>query len=248
MPSVLGVIPVRMAASRFPGKPLLPLGGRTIVEWVWQRARTSTAVDRVVIATPDDEIIEAAASFGAEAVRTSSAHETGTDRVAEAAVAAGGADVVLNIQGDQPFVSHDALEALVRPFEADPTLSMSTVGIDLDPAKVDDPNTVRVVLDRRGRALYFSRASIPYFRVARTAPVLHHIGLYGFSRAFLATYATLESTPLEQCEALEQLRALEHGFDIHVERTTVSQIEINTPDDLVAAERFVKECDGDVPL
>lgn len=248
MPFVLGVIPVRMAASRFPGKPLLPLAGRTVVEWVWQRARAVPVLDRVVIATPDDEVLDAAHSFGADAVHTSDRHETGTDRVAEVAETIPGADVVLNIQGDQPFVTRDAIEALVRPFETDPGLAMSTVGIELDPTKADDPNTVRVVLDRRGRALYFSRAPIPYYREDRPAPVLHHIGLYGFSGPFLAMYAALEPTPLERCEALEQLRVLEHGYDIRVERATVPQIEINTPDDLVAAERYVEECDGDVPL
>lgn len=246
--SVLGVIPVRMAASRFPGKPLLALGGRTIVEWVWRRACSVPVLDQVIIATPDEEILDAAAAFGADAVRTSDRHETGTDRVAEVARTIGGADIVLNIQGDQPFVTRNAIEALVRPFEHAAGLSMSTVGIDLDPTKVDDPNTVRVVLDRRGRALYFSRAPIPYYRRYHPVPVLHHIGLYGFSAPFLATYATLEPTPLEYCEGLEQLRVLEHGYDIHVERATVSQIEINTPDDLVAAECFLEECDGDVPL
>lgn len=232
---ILGVIPTRMGAQRFPGKPLADLAGRPLVRWVYEAAAACPLFDRVVVATPDDEIVAAVRGFGGEAVLTSPLHPTGTDRVAEVA-AGSGADVVVNVQGDQPFVTPEMLEQLVAPFAAGPEVLMSTLGAplspDLDPA---DPNVVKVVMDRNGDALYFSRSAIPYYRTAGPAPVLHHLGLYAFTRAFLGVYQTLAPTPLEQIEGLEQLRVLEHGFRIRVARTDRPAIEVNTPADLAAA-------------
>lgn len=232
---ILGVIPTRMGAVRFPGKPLADLAGRPLVRWVYEAAAACPLFDRVVVATPDDEIVEAVRGFGGEAVLTSPRHPTGTDRVAEVA-ARSRADVVVNVQGDQPFVTPEMLEQLVAPFAFGPEVFMTTLGApisaDVDPS---DPNVVKVVCDRNGDALYFSRSAIPHFRTPGPAPVLHHLGLYAFTRSFLAVYQTLTPTPLEQCEGLEQLRALEHGYRIRVARTDHPVIEVNTPADLAAA-------------
>ena len=232
---ILGVIPTRMGAVRFPGKPLADLAGRSLVRWVYEAAASCPVLDRVVVATPDEEILDAVRAFGGEAVLTSPHHPTGTDRVAEVA-ASSRADVVVNVQGDQPFVTPEMLEQLVAPFAAAADVLMSTLGAplsaDVDPA---DPNVVKVVCDGNGDALYFSRSAIPYFRTPGPAPVLHHLGLYAFTRAFLAVYQTLAPTPLERCEGLEQLRALEHGYRIRLARTDRPAIEVNTPADLAAA-------------
>jgi 3-deoxy-manno-octulosonate cytidylyltransferase (CMP-KDO synthetase) len=243
---VLGVIPARMAALRFPGKPLVDLAGRPLVRWVYEAAASSPTLDRVVVATPDQEIVNVVRAFGGEAVLTGAHHPTGTDRVAEVADATD-ADVVVNVQGDQPFVTPAMLEQLVAPFSlglAEGAVVMTTLGAPLRAADdAADPNVVKVVCDSRGDALYFSRSPIPYVRQPTAAeepmPVLHHLGLYAFSRPFLSVYQTLAPTPLERCEHLEQLRALEHGYRIRVSRTEAPAIEVNTPGDLAAALAYV---------
>lgn len=241
---VLGVIPTRMAAVRFPGKPLADLAGRPLVQWVYESASASGALDQVVVATPDHEIIEVVRGFGGEALLTSPDHPTGTDRVAEVAVTST-ADVVVNVQGDQPFVTPAMIQRLVAPFgdaQGDSGgVVMSTLGATLDLAHdPSDQNVVKVVCDQRGDALYFSRSSIPYYRRPGLAPVLHHMGLYAFTRIFLAVYQSLTPTPLELCEGLEQLRALEHGYHIRVCPTDAPAIEVNTPEDMVRAVAFAE--------
>lgn len=236
---MLGVIPARMGAVRFPGKPLADLAGRPLVQWVHEAAASCQALDRVVVATPDDEIIDVVTGFGGEAVLTSRHHQTGTDRVAEVA-ASSTADVVVNIQGDQPFVTGTMVQELLAPFTKEglnrTDLVMTTLGAPLGlRSDTTDINLVKVVCDLRGNALYFSRSAIPYQRHPGEAPVLHHIGLYAFTRSFLAVYQKLSSTPLEQCEGLEQLRALEHGYRIRVCPIDAPAIEVNTPEDLAAA-------------
>lgn len=235
---ILGVIPTRMGAVRFPGKPLADLAGRPLVRWVYEAASSCPLLDRVVVATPDQEIIDTVHAFGGEAVLTSRYHPSGTDRVAEVA-ASSRADVVVNVQGDQPFVTSEMLERLVAPFAGGDGVRMSTLGgplaPDLDPS---DGNVVKVVCDRNGDALYFSRSPIPYYRTPGPAPVLHHLGLYAFTHEFLAVYQTMAPTPLEVCEGLEQLRVLEHGFRIRVCRTEAPAIEVNTPADLIAAVAY----------
>jgi 3-deoxy-manno-octulosonate cytidylyltransferase (CMP-KDO synthetase) len=252
---VLGVIPTRMGAVRFPGKPLADLAGRPLVRWVYEAAAASPVLDRLVVATPDREIIDAVTAFGGEAVLTSADHPTGTDRVAEVA-ATSAADVVVNVQGDQPFLTAAMLDALIAPFADDAgggadDVVMTTLGAPLNPdGDPSDSNVVKVVVDTRGNALLFSRSPIPYYRTQGpsgplsggrvAAPVFHHLGLYAFSRAFLAIYQGLAPTPLEHCEGLEQLRALEHGYRIRVCPTDAPVIEVNTPEDLVAAIAFVE--------
>ena len=242
----LGVIPVRMDATRLPGKPLLRLDGRTIVQWVHDAAVESAVFDDVVVATPDDEIADTVRGFGGAVVLTGRYHATGTDRVAEVARARPDVDVVANVQGDQPFVTTSMLEALVDSFSVTPDQHMATLGAPLDfECGLHDPNTVKVVVDRQSIALYFSRAPIPTLRAPEgEGPVFHHLGIYAFRRDYLLHFATLPPTPLERCENLEQLRALEHGARIRVCPVAAPTIEINTLEDLACAEHFVARATG----
>lgn len=238
--TVLGVIPTRLGALRFPRKPLAELAGRPLIQWVYEAAVACPTLDRVVVATPDQELAERVQSFGGEAELTSDQHRSGTDRVAEVALRHRDAELVVNVQGDQPFVAPEMLGGLVEPLD-DHSVSMTTLGAPLDPLSGrDDPNTVKVVCDLHGDALYFSRSPIPFYVTPGTAPVLHHLGLYAFRRDFLLKYACLPPTPLEQREGLEQLRVLEHGYRIRVRPTPAAVIEVNTPDDLSAAAAHLR--------
>jgi 3-deoxy-manno-octulosonate cytidylyltransferase (CMP-KDO synthetase) len=240
---ILGVIPARMAAQRFPGKPLADLAGRPLIQWVYESAAACEDLDELVVATPDPEIVHVVEGFGGFAELTRTDHPTGTDRVAEIASRRHDGEVIVNVQGDQPFVTPDMLSALVQPYRRGLCPVMTTVAAPLDHRRgPDDSNAVKVVCDRSGNALYFSRAPIPFRRNAVSAelPVYHHVGLYAFTREFLATYASLSATPLEECEGLEQLRVLEHGHRITVCPIERPVLEVNTPEDLVAAATLVE--------
>lgn len=212
----MGVIPARFHATRFPGKPLAPIAGVPMIRRVWEGAHTAKRLHRVIVATDDARIAEACAGFGAETILTSSAHATGTDRIAE--VAASLCDpVIVNVQGDEPLIEGFVIDAAVDALAADAEAPMATVAHTADPDALTDPNRVKVVLDRRGRALYFSRSTIPFQRdAAPAAPVWQHVGLYAYRREFLLRFVGLAPTPAECAESLEQLRALEHGFPIQV--------------------------------
>lgn len=243
----LAVIPVRLAASRLPGKPLADLGGRPVVEWVHQRTSDTGVFDRVVVATPDREIAEVVESFGAEVEMTADNHATGTDRVAEVAQRLAEYDVVANIQGDQPFVDRRLLEALLRPYGHGDDPDMVTIGTPLSMRSYHDEHTVKVLMSARGDALYFSRSAIPHGvtpdNIAEL-PLAHHLGLYAFRSASLVRYSSLPSTPLETVERLEQLRMIEHGFRVRVEFVEGAHpVEINTASDLETAQATVR--DGD---
>jgi 3-deoxy-manno-octulosonate cytidylyltransferase (CMP-KDO synthetase) len=233
-----------MAATRLPGKPLLKIGDRPVVEWVYRRTVSAGIFDRVVVATPDDEIATVVDRFGGEVVVTRDDHPTGTDRVAEVSERLTDFDVVANVQGDQPFVDSAMLEALIRPYFDGDQPDMVTIGAPLTRDAFDDPNTVKVVCDRRSNALYFSRSAIPYgysFDGGFDC-VHHHLGLYAFAREFLAAYSTLPATPLETSERLEQLRALEHGARVRVVVVPAARlIEINTVDDLLRAQHHAED-------
>jgi 3-deoxy-manno-octulosonate cytidylyltransferase (CMP-KDO synthetase) len=238
-PRLLAVVPVRMTATRLPGKPLLRLDGRTIVQRVHDAVIASEVFDEVVVATDDDEIAAEVRGFGGAVQMTSASHATGTDRVAESAEGRA-ADVVANVQGDQPFVTTTMLQALVAPYLAGAHPDMTTLGCPLSQAgQLDDPSVVKVVRSQTGKALYFSRSPIPYGGRHDPALVLHHIGLYAFRAEFLAAYARLTPTPLEQTEKLEQLRVLEHGAEVLVGEVERPTLEINTEDDYDAAVRLV---------
>ncbi|MBF0126415.1 MAG: 3-deoxy-manno-octulosonate cytidylyltransferase [Magnetococcales bacterium] len=215
------VIPARYASTRLPGKPLLNLAGKPMIRWVYEAASRSGA-STVLVATDDLRIRDAVTGFGGEAVMTSPDHLSGTDRVAQAALELD-EEVIVNVQGDEPLLEPALIRQVAAPLLEDPALTMSTLAQPLlDPAEWHNPNVVKIVCDRRGRALYFSRAPIPWDRDRSSleAPLhplaLHHIGLYGFRADFLQTFSALQPTPLESLERLEQLRALEHGFDIRV--------------------------------
>jgi len=237
---ILAVVPVRMTAVRFPGKPLALLDGRPIVEWVYRAAEACESFDEVVVATDSDEIVACVRGFGGAVELTRDDHETGSDRVAEVAERHAGADVVVNVQGDQPFATAAMLDALVAPYVAGESPDMTTLACPLgETHDVGDPNVVKVVRGIGGDALYFSRSPIPYVRDGGPVPALHHIGLYAFTRDTLLRFRELAPTPLERLERLEQLRALEHGVRIRVCLTDRNVLEINTPEDLEQARRLL---------
>ena len=240
--TILAVIPARMGAVRFPGKPLADLGGRPVVEWVYRAAASCEALDEVVVATDDRAIADVVTGFGGSAEMTRDDHATGTDRIAEIAERRPHADVVVNVQGDQPFATAEMLTALVAPYLEGDRPEMTTLACPL-PAGVspDDPNVVKVVRTLDRRALYFSRSRIPYPRGDADPAMLHHLGLYAFTRETLLRYAGLPATPLERSEGLEQLRALEHGIAIHVADVPNPVPEINTPEDLERARAMIEQ-------
>jgi len=248
---MMAVIPARYQSQRFPGKPLVKIGNRTMVQRVYEAAKSCSAFSRVIVATESEKIAECVRGFGGEVALTSDQHKTGTDRIAEVAARHPEYAVVVNVQGDQPFVKAHMLSQLVEPYLSESVLpDMTTLACPLDLANdLDNPNVAKVICDRYNNALYFSRSLIPYFRqppaaaptAAPTVPVYHHLGLYAFRADFLATYTSLEATPLEQCESLEQLRVLEHGYRIRVCQTETAIIEINTPEDLTHAQTLIAE-------
>lgn len=242
---VLGVIPARYGSTRLPGKALVDICGQTMIRRVYQRAARASCLDGLIVATDDERILNEVRRFGGSAVMTSVHHRTGTDRIAEA-VSKMDADIVVNVQGDEPLLDPRCIDQVVAPLIEDPTLPMSTLRTPLtNPEDVQDPNFVKVVVDKNEYALYFSRYPIPYARSAElAAPHYLHIGLYAYRRDFLLTYASLPSTPLERSEALEQLRALEHGYRIKVPLTEWDSISVDTPEDLERVRRLVEQLEG----
>jgi 3-deoxy-manno-octulosonate cytidylyltransferase (CMP-KDO synthetase) len=237
---IVAVIPARFASTRFPGKPLADIDGRPMIEHVYRRAAASRSVSRVIVATDDLRIATTVTGFGGHVRLTRADHPTGTDRLAE--VAAGlDCDVVVNVQGDEPLLDPRAIAEAVAPF-ADPSISMTTLYRRIDtPAELTDPNVVKVVVDRAGFALYFSRAPIPCVRDPRGGwpPLYRHVGLYAYRRSALLVLASLEPTPLERAESLEQLRALEHGIRIKTVETAYDSIGVDTPQDLEQVRRLL---------
>jgi len=212
-----------------------------MIEHVYRRVAASSVISQVIIATDDLRIATRVSDFGGRVRLTKMSHETGTDRLAEVA-ATMDCDVVVNIQGDEPLVDPGAIAELIAPFATDPGVQMSTLFRRIQsPAELSNPNIVKVVVDRGGYALYFSRAAIPYVRDPRGGwpPLYRHIGLYAYRRSALLVLASLEPTPLERAEALEQLRALEHGIRIKALETKYESYEVNTPEDLEAIRRLM---------
>jgi 3-deoxy-manno-octulosonate cytidylyltransferase (CMP-KDO synthetase) len=241
--TAVGIIPARWAASRFPGKPLVPVAGVPMIRRVWEGARSAKRLREVWVATDDERIAEACRAFGAPVALTAASHATGTDRVAEVARGLDD-DVLVNVQGDEPLIEGFVIDAAVAALEEAPEAAMSTLVHEADPGARDDPNRVKVVLDRRCFALYFSRAPIPALRDAGTPPprLWQHVGLYAFRREFLLDFVALPHGELERAEALEQLRALEHGFRI---RAAVVEgwrsVPVDVPADVERAERALAE-------
>lgn len=236
MSNVLAVIPARLASTRLPRKVLLNETGKPLIQHVWEGAKACDAIDRIVVATDAEEVIKAVEAFGGEAVMTSPECASGTDRVAEAASKFPAAEIVVNVQGDEPEMSSKPLYALVEGMKAKPDAEMGTIAVPWpDEVPLTEPGFVKVVTDRKGYGLYFSRNAIPHYRdAAREQKYLKHVGLYAYRARFLQKYAQLPQTPLEKAEALEQLRALEHGHRIAVFVTEYKGYEVNTAADYEA--------------
>ncbi len=226
---VTAVIPARYASTRLPGKVLLDRTGKPLIQHVFENVRRAQQVDRVIVATDDQRIVEAVQRFGGEAVMTRSDHPNGTSRIAEVTAEIDSA-LIVNVQADEPEIGPELIDLAIQTLKDSSSCVMSTLGSpfasDEDPS---DPNIVKVVVGADGRALYFSRSLIPYTRSESKVEPLKHVGLYVYRRDFLMKYVTLPATPLEQAESLEQLRVLEHGYDIAVAVAKVSSHGIDTP-------------------
>lgn len=236
-PKVAAIIPARYASTRFPGKVIAPLGGHPVVAHTCARAREAQLPHEIFVATDDDRVVRALAPYGIATIMTSPDHPSGTDRIAEAARHVD-ADIVVNVQGDEPVVDPKTIDAAIRVLIDDPTTPMATARRRVtDPSFIANPNVVKVITDRHGRAIYFSRHPIPFIREESDRHMAascyyQHIGLYAFRRSFLFEYATMEPTPLERLERLEQLRVLENGLPIAVVDTDYISLGIDTPEDL----------------
>lgn len=238
---VLGVIPARFASTRFPGKPLAALAGKPLIQHVFERTSQSRYLSRIVVATDDARIADAARRFHAPVVMTRSDHISGTDRAAEVA-SADTSPIIVNIQGDEPLIDPAAIDAAILGLLDDEECQMGTLKKRIeDPSEVGNPNVVKVVTDHLSRALYFSRSPIPYQRPGSPDPrYFKHIGLYVYRRDFLLGYSDLKMGPLEETERLEQLRALENGFPIQVSETDYHSIGVDTPEDLETVSRLLQ--------
>lgn len=245
--SAVAIIPARWASTRFPGKPLALLAGKPLVQHVWEKCLRAKKLSRVIVATDDMRIAEAAFNFGAEVSLTSPKHPTGSDRLAEVAAKLRGVARILNVQGDEPMIDPRLIDRLVAEMEKNPRAEMVTAATPLaDTAAVANPNNVKVVTDRAGNALYFSRSPIPFVRDTnpksriQNPEFLHHLGIYGYRRTFLLKFVKWNPTPLEEAEKLEQLRALEMGARIRVVLTQHRSIGVDSPEDLAAAEKLLR--------
>lgn len=237
----IAVIPARLASTRFPEKVIAELGGKPIIQWVWERTAKSRA-DRVLIATDSEKVKAIAEGFGAEAVMTSPNHPSGSDRIWEAAKNIE-CDVIINVQGDEPFMKPEVIDSLIDVMAGADQPDMATVVVPSTRAEIaSNPNLPKVVVGADGSALYFSRSEIPFLRTGGTdMPLYRHWGIYAYRRAALEHFVSLPESPLEKCEKLEQLRALENGMKIKVVKTHFQSIGIDTPEDLVRAENYLRE-------
>ena len=242
----MAIIPARYASTRFPGKPLAVLGGKTVIQRVYEQV--SSVLSEVYVATDDQRIYDCVKGFGGKAVMTREDHKSGTDRIEEAVEKIGtDADVIINVQGDEPFIQPSQVETLMHLFDA-PETQIGTLGKLFESMEaVENPNSPKIVTDNRGFALYFSRSVIPYIRgIERNDwfgqyPFLKHLGIYAYRREVLAEVTRLPQSSLEKGESLEQLRWLQNGYRIRVGLTDVETIGIDTPEDLQRAEQFLLE-------
>lgn len=246
----VGIIPARYASQRFPGKPLAILGGKTVIQRVYEQV--GKVLDDVYVATDDDRIKNTVEGFGGKAIMTSPNHKSGTDRIEEAVEKIGGDfDVVINIQGDEPFIHESQIKELCACFD-DADTQIATLGkpftAEMGMEALENPNSPKIVVDNRGYAMYFSRSVIPYIRNTRREewigqfPYLKHIGLYAYRRDILRQVTQLPQSSLEIAESLEQLRWLQNGYKIKVGLTDVETVGIDTPEDLQRAETYLNEC------
>ena len=242
MSKAVGIIPARWGSTRFPGKALHLISGRPLLRHVWERCRRARTLDKLIVATDDFRIAEAAFDWGAQVAMTSPNHESGTDRIAEVAKKLKGFAHIINIQGDEPVVDPKLIDRLVRELQRDKKVEMITAAHPFEnPGDAESPHQVKVVLDQNGNALYFSRAPIPFVRDAtKGTQYFRHQGIYGYTRDLLLRFVRWKSSPLERAEALEQLRALENGVRIQVVMTGSGSPGVDTPEDARMIERLMK--------
>lgn len=241
----IGIIPARYASTRFPGKPLALLGGKPVIQHVYEKV--AAVLEAAYVATDDERIYDAVKSFGGQVVMTRTDHKSGTDRIEEAIEKIGGEwDVVVNVQGDEPFVAKSQLDTICHCFD-DPTTQIATLGKPFESMEaVQNPNSPKIVVDNMGFAMYFSRSVIPYVRGKEKSswlthyPFLKHLGIYAYRKDVLRQVTQLPQSSLEIAESLEQLRWLQNGFKIKVGTTDVETVGIDTPQDLKRAEEFLK--------
>ncbi len=250
--TIIAIIPARFGSTRFPGKALVPIQDKPMIQWVYERTRMSRLVNRVIVATDDERIMKAVSSFGGESVMTLSSHVTGTDRIAEVAQRLD-CDIVVNVQGDEPLIQASMIDEAILPLVLDPSVPMATLCKKIEKKEeAFDPNVVKVVFDSNGFALYFSRAPIPWNRdswagkksfsdLSLDGVMYKHIGLYVYRRDFLLDYSRMQQTTLEAAEKLEQLRVLEHGRRIKVTPTAHESFGVDIPDDLSKILQRLKE-------
>jgi 3-deoxy-manno-octulosonate cytidylyltransferase (CMP-KDO synthetase) len=236
--SVIAVIPARYASLRLPGKALADIAGVPMIVRVWRQTSKARLLQRVFVATDDQRIADAVVAAGGEVQMTAARHLSGTDRIAEVAGRTS-ADIYVNVQGDQPFIAPADVDAVAQVMAADETISMATLAAPItDASEWHNPNKVKIVCDKRGDALYFSRRPIPFFRDSVEVPpgALRHVAVYGYRREFLLKFAALEAGTLEQIEKLEQLRAMENGYRIRVVPASAPSLEVDTAEDLALAD------------
>ena len=240
---VICIIPSRYHSTRFVGKPLADLCGKPMIQHVYERARKSRSLDRLVVATDDDRIDQRVRDFGGESLKTSPLHPSGTDRVAEAArvLKVQETDLIVNIQGDQPLFEPGMVDEIVNPFREDPHLMMGALVYPIRTREeLTNPSVVKVVFDKQGFALYFSRSPLPYVIASSPAPrYFKHIGPYAYRMGFLARFTQMERGELERAESLEQLRALENGYKIKIVETQFDSQEVDTPEDLEKVRKLM---------
>lgn len=243
---VVAIIPARYASTRLPGKPLARILDKPMIEWVYRSVRKSRLVERVIVATDDQRVFDAVKGFGGEVGMTPEDIQTGSDRIAYVANQLPAAEIIVNVQGDEPFISGSIIDDAVMPLIVDPKLQVSTLVKKISAREdLENPSVVKVVFDKFSNAIYFSRSPIPYLRDAAEMQkelvnglFYKHIGLYVYRKEFLLYYTKLPQSVLENAEKLEQLRILENGYDIRVVETETENISVDTPDDLFRARTY----------
>jgi 3-deoxy-manno-octulosonate cytidylyltransferase (CMP-KDO synthetase) len=239
MSKVVGIIPARWASSRFPGKALHGIAGKPLIRHVWERCTEAGCFDQIVIATDDMRIAEVGFNFGAEVALTAADHPSGTDRIAEVARKLKKASVILNVQGDEPLVDPPLLRQLARQLRDNPNVPIVTSATPISLEESLSEHIVKVVLDRLGNALYFSRSCIPFRRGISHVQTYKHLGVYGYRRKALLEFVRMLPGALEQAERLEQLRALENGLRIRVILSETNSVGVDTPEDATEVERLI---------
>ena len=235
------VIPARFGSTRLPGKPLADIAGKPMIQRVYERVTNAKKPEVFIVATDDQRVYDAVQSFGGTVVMTDANHPTGTDRLAEVAQQYTDLDVIINVQGDEPMIDANLIDQLAELFESDDVLQMATVATPLLEEEYEEPSAVKVILNKRNDAMYFSRSLIPYPRHDFVNTPLKHIGIYAYRRQFLLDYAKMEPTAAEQTESLEQLRALENGFAIRVITTDKRFVGVDTPEDLARVNAIFEQ-------